>query len=163
VDLTDYAGQDVQLRFSQGSDASLGLEGWYIDDFSVTACEAKPDYRPYLSSENISAGQAPGQEFTVTLQLTNAGLNPDTYNVDLSSSEWIINLKTRDVIDLQPGETTILEINATIPADATYGQSQQVILSVTSQGDPSNPPATDQTTIELKASLLSFVPLMINP
>jgi len=163
VDLTDYAGQDVQLRFSQGSDASLGLEGWYIDDFSVTACEAKPDYRPYLSSDNISAGQAPGQEFTVTLQLTNAGLNADTYNIDLSSSEWVINLKTRDVIYLQPGESTVLEVNVSIPADATYGQSQQVVLSVTSQGDPSNPPATDQTTIDLKASLLSFVPLVISP
>lgn len=163
VDLSEYAGQDVQLRFSQGSDASIGLEGWYIDDFSVTACEAKPDYRPYLSSDTVSAAQAPGQEITINLQLTNAGLNPDSYNIDLSNSEWTINLKTREVIDLQPGESTVLEINVTVPADATYGQIQQVILSVTSQGDPNNPPATDQTIIDFMASLVSFVPIMITP
>lgn len=163
VDLSDYAGQDVQLRFSQGSDASIGLEGWYIDDFAVTACEAKPDYRPYLSSDAVSAGSAPGQEITIQIQLINAGLNPDSYTIDLSNSEWSINLKTREVIDLQPGEATILEITVTVPADASYGQVQQVILSVTSQGDPSNPPATDQATLELKASLLSYIPFMSRP
>ncbi|MBG0788421.1 MAG: Ig-like domain-containing protein, partial [Anaerolineaceae bacterium] len=163
VDLSDYAGQDVQFRFSQGSDASIGLEGWYIDDFSVTACEAKPDYRPYLNADVVSAGSAPGQEINIQIQLVNAGLNPDSYDIDLSNSDWVIDLKTREVIDLQPGETTTLEITVTVPADATFGQVQQVILSVTSQGDPNNPPATDQATFELSASLLSFIPFMSRP
>ena len=163
VDLSDYAGQDVQFRFSQGRDASIGLEGWYIDDFSVTACEAKPDYRPYLSSDTVFAGSAPGQEITVQIRLTNAGLNPDSYDIDLSNSAWTINLKTREVIDLQPGETTTLEITVIVPADAYLGQVQEVILLVTSQGDPNNPPATDQATIELSASLLSFIPFMSRP
>ena len=163
VDLSAYAGQDVQLRFSQGTDASIGLEGWYVDDFSVTACEAKPDYRPYLGSDSVTGASAPGQEITIAIKLTNAGLNPDSYTIDLSNSDWSINLKTREVLNLQPGESTTLEITVTIPADADFGQARQVTLSVISQGDPSNPPATDQALLELKASLMSFIPFMSNP
>ncbi|MDD5088975.1 MAG: hypothetical protein PHI18_09300, partial [bacterium] len=36
VDLADYEGQDVQLRFRFGSDQSANREGWYLDDVSVT-------------------------------------------------------------------------------------------------------------------------------
>lgn len=39
VDLTNYAGQNVQLRFRLGTDSSAGFEGWYVDDVSVTSCE----------------------------------------------------------------------------------------------------------------------------
>ena len=163
VDLSAYAGQDVKLRFSQGTDASIGLEGWHIDDFSITACEVKPDYRPYLNSNNVVATQAPGQEVSVQIRLTNAGLNPDSYNIDLSNTSWTIDLKTREVINLLPGESTTLEISVIIPADATFGDVEQIILSVTSQGDPSNPPAMDETTIELKAGILSFIPMVSNP
>lgn len=38
VDLTNYAGQTVNLRFRLGSDSSAGHEGWYVDDVDVTAC-----------------------------------------------------------------------------------------------------------------------------
>jgi hypothetical protein len=40
VDLTAYAGQSVQLRFRLGSDESVGHEGWYVDDVSVSSCAA---------------------------------------------------------------------------------------------------------------------------
>jgi len=36
VDLADYEGQDVQIRFRFGSDQSANREGWYVDDVSVT-------------------------------------------------------------------------------------------------------------------------------
>lgn len=38
VDIDDYAGQTVQFRFRMGSDASVGAEGWYIDDVKVQSC-----------------------------------------------------------------------------------------------------------------------------
>ncbi len=37
VDLTSYAGQDIQLRYRFGSDQSAGNEGWYVDDVLITA------------------------------------------------------------------------------------------------------------------------------
>lgn len=38
IDLSSYAGSSVQLRWRQGSDGSVGKEGWYVDDIRVTAC-----------------------------------------------------------------------------------------------------------------------------
>jgi hypothetical protein len=35
VDLTDYAGQNVKLRFRMATDTSVSREGWYIDDVRV--------------------------------------------------------------------------------------------------------------------------------
>ncbi|MCW5568785.1 MAG: S8 family serine peptidase [Dokdonella sp.] len=38
VDLSSYAGQNVQFRFRIGTDSSVGAEGWYIDDVKVKGC-----------------------------------------------------------------------------------------------------------------------------
>lgn len=38
VDVASLAGQTVQFRFRLGSDASIGAEGWYIDDVRVQSC-----------------------------------------------------------------------------------------------------------------------------
>jgi hypothetical protein len=160
VNLTQYAGQDIKLRFTQATDSSIGEEGWYLDDLTVFACEVQVDYRPYLSTDKVTTGQAPGQETTVQVQLINAGLNPDTYVVSLTGSTWSTNLRSKDVIDLQPGESTTIEVTVTVPADAEFGQIEQIILSATSQNDPENPPAADETLIELTASTLSFIPLV---
>lgn len=43
VDVTNYAGQTVQFRFRLGSDSSVGEEGWYVDDISVTSCSGGSD------------------------------------------------------------------------------------------------------------------------
>lgn len=38
VDLAPFAGHNAQFRFRLGSDASVGREGWYIDDVKVQGC-----------------------------------------------------------------------------------------------------------------------------
>lgn len=38
VDLSQYAGQSIRLRFRVGTDGSAGVEGWYIDDVQVQGC-----------------------------------------------------------------------------------------------------------------------------
>ena len=53
-DLFDYAGETVHLRFRFGSDQSITMEGWYIDDVVVehffpadaVAGDAQPDFLP---------------------------------------------------------------------------------------------------------------------
>jgi PKD repeat protein len=37
VDLSDYAGESVHIRWRFGSDSSISDEGWYIDDVEITA------------------------------------------------------------------------------------------------------------------------------
>ena len=43
VDLADYAGQSINLRFRLGTDSSQAREGWYVDDLKVTSCSAQTD------------------------------------------------------------------------------------------------------------------------
>ncbi len=38
IDLADFVGQTVQLRWRLTSDSSVGKEGWYVDDIRVQAC-----------------------------------------------------------------------------------------------------------------------------
>src|SRR5690606_7679579 len=38
VDLSNYAGQSVQLRWRMATDSSVGREGWYVDDIRVQGC-----------------------------------------------------------------------------------------------------------------------------
>lgn len=163
IDLTAYAGQSIQLRFTHTADASIGLEGWYVDDFSISACEAIPNYRPRFNTRSVSASQAPGQEVSVRLELTNAGLQPDTYTLDLTSNTWTARVKNQDTISLSPGEVKILEISVTIPLDAQPGQTEEILVSVTSQNDPDPPAAADTATIELKTNMMCFIPLISNP
>jgi len=121
------------------------------------------DYAPVLSSSSISIGQAPGNDAVVTLTLTNAGMNNDLYYIDLTSGEWTFSIRSNDIIELAPGESTTLEIVVSVPEDATFGQIEEYILNVTSQNDPDDPPAKDSTTIELMASVMSYIPILNNP
>lgn len=43
VDLSDYAGQTIQLRFRLGTDSSVAKEGWYVDDIAVKGCTTATD------------------------------------------------------------------------------------------------------------------------
>jgi len=43
VDVTSYAGQNVQFRFRLGTDNSTSHEGWYVDDVSVSSCSASTE------------------------------------------------------------------------------------------------------------------------
>ncbi len=40
LDVSAFAGQNVQLRFRVGNDSSVGTEGWYLDDFKVQNCSS---------------------------------------------------------------------------------------------------------------------------
>jgi hypothetical protein len=53
VDLSSYAGQNVQLRFRLGSDSSVGRSpGWIIDDVQINSCE------PADFNEDLNYGEA---------------------------------------------------------------------------------------------------------
>jgi bacillopeptidase F (M6 metalloprotease family) len=38
VDLSDFAGRDIKVRFRMASDRSQGGRGWYIDDIRIYTC-----------------------------------------------------------------------------------------------------------------------------
>ena len=43
VDVSNYAGQNVQFRFRLGTDSSVSHEGWYVDDINVYSCMGPSD------------------------------------------------------------------------------------------------------------------------
>jgi Zn-dependent metalloprotease len=43
IDLSDFAGRRMKLRFRMGSDGSVGGFGWYIDDVRIYVCTADSD------------------------------------------------------------------------------------------------------------------------
>jgi len=119
------------------------------------------DYLPVLNTSSVSIGQAPGHEAVVQLELTNAGLNADLYKINLECGAWSVELRSKESIELSPGESTTIEIKIFVPEDAEFGQVEQYTLTVTSQNDPESPPAEDSAIIELKVSSLSFIPVLI--
>jgi hypothetical protein len=40
VNLDQYAGKTVRIRFHMGTDRTIASEGWYVDDVTVLACPA---------------------------------------------------------------------------------------------------------------------------
>ena len=160
VDLTQFAGQDIMLRFTQASDANIGLEGWYIDDFRLSACETTRDYRPLLSLPTTSVALSPGQTAVIRVDLTNMGLKSDIYTLDIASNTWTAKVEGRESLQLAPGETATIEISVSVPDNTTGGQSEQILLSAISSNDPATPPATDAITIELKAMITTYIPII---
>ena len=43
VDVSGYAGQNVQFRYRLGTDSSVGDVGWDVDDVSVQSCNVTTD------------------------------------------------------------------------------------------------------------------------
>jgi len=118
------------------------------------------NYKPVLSSSTMEVIKAPGQEAVIHLTLTNGGANVDSYSIELTPGVWNSNIRTNNIVELAPGDSTTLEIAVTVPDDAAFGEIEEYILDVTSLNDPDNPPATDSTKIELKVSVVSYLPLI---
>ncbi len=81
VDLTAYAGQNIQLRYRLGSDASVGREGWYVDDVKVQSCQPVP---PAATSTTLVSSNDPsafGQTTTLTATVS-SGAGTPTGNVE---------------------------------------------------------------------------------
>lgn len=128
---------------------------------SIIDYKTPEEYNPVLSTSSVSTGQAPGQQVVVKVDLTNAGMNADSYEVNLTSGAWSVELRSKNAIELSPGESTTIEMTFFVPEDAEFGEIEQYNLIVTSQFDPESPPAEDHATIEIKVSSLSFIPYLI--
>ncbi len=160
IDLTAYAGQDIYLRFTQSTDTSIGYHGWSVDDFMVQSCTYRLPFMPAVSPANLWIGQEPGQTTSIQLKLTNAGLNPDIYDIALQSEKWQSDLTTKESIPLNPGESIFLEIVVEIPANTAYGEMDHISLSITSLNDPASPPASFTAVINIMAAVQHYLPMM---
>lgn len=89
-----------------------------------------------LRGPNISPNQAsrfgdPGATVSYTFQVTNLGPEADTFNITVINADWPTSAPA-SVGPLGPGETTVLEVDVTIPINALSGEFDDAVIHLTS-------------------------------
>ena len=114
-----------------------------------------PAYGVMLTPDSASAQDDPGVTVIYPMQVTNIGLNVDTYDITVDSL-WETNAPTT-VGPILPGENATFDVQVTIPADALNGESDIAVITVTSQN---NSNATDTSALTTTAN---FYDLALSP
>ena len=125
--------------------------------------EELPDFQPLLDSSSITVIQTPGDEVHVHLTLTNAGAKLDRISIEISAERWTPDLQTNSIVELNPGETTMVDVVVSVPEDAQLGQTEAFVLQVTSLNDQESPPANDTASIRLSVAKTHTLPLFFSP
>lgn len=97
VDLSDYAGKEIQLRFEYITDAAVNGEGFLLDDVSIPAINYFTDF------EDDFGGWDPAGWVRIQNQL------PQTFELSLIESNGRLNEVIR--LELSENQTTQIEIN----------------------------------------------------
>ena len=109
IPLNSYAGKTVSIRFRLGTDESLGVSGWWVDDVAVVA-----QWTPIgttaagVSSYAWTAPLIPGTNYVLRLQQSAPGFSPSAW---VESGRFALgNIVTRPTIQsvsVQNGTATL--------------------------------------------------------
>lgn len=104
-------------------------------DFVLEPVSPPPPYGFDLLGQDLHFG-GPTERVTHTVTIVNTGTLSDTYDLALSPSVWTTTLPlTRSAI-LLPQQQFVAPLAVTIPPDATKGDQDRVMLTVTSIYSP---------------------------
>lgn len=154
VDLSSLAGMQVSFRWRFASDASMGDEGWYVDDVAVIVATAEcAPVSPDLPGEASAPG---GSAPPFTLGVTNEGLQlswgapasggPVTdyvlYSVPLgappieSACEGPLGSGTTATVDSLPDDRGFLVVARNASGEGSYGSGSDGMQRPTAVADP---------------------------
>lgn len=143
VNLVDFAGQTIQIRWRVATDSSLGELGWFLDDVQVYACAgAIPD-------ANAGPDQLVNKAALVTLDgsasAARAGTSITSYLWSQVGGSKVIltNASSTTPSFTTPGTNGILVFKLTVTAN--NGLSETDIVYVTVNGSPVANAGPDQT------------------
>ena len=89
-------------------------------------------------SGDLTGHDIPGETVRYTLTLTNTSEGPsDAFDLSLGAHDWTSNLDTYSLGPLAQGESAQFEVSVKIPTDASGSEFDALVLTATSQGDPS--------------------------
>lgn len=132
IDLSEYKGKDIVIKFRFGSNASVNaagdFTGWYIDDFEIL------DIFKYSAEACIIADNGNGAK-ACTLPIETVVNSDGTVNTENFHSEYFsLNLHPNPAVDIVLISTTApLSTLAYIEFQSADGRS---ILTTTMQADP---------------------------
>lgn len=124
------AGDEVELRFAIGRDGCGGVDGWYVDNVEVVACEALADITATHKPEPSQYGTA--SELEVTVDGAAGTPTGEVTVTDASGAE----VGSTDLDD--EGSATFA-----LPSDLPVGANK---LTVTYAGDDNYDEVTEQAT-----------------
>ena len=119
-------------------------------DASITASSsltttANAVYDLVLEPPIAAQSGDPGEMVEYTLTLTNSGNTLDTFDLEVSESEWDVNLPDTS-FDLEAGESVEIVIQISIPAESLAGDQVVVVITVSSVGEDSLSATSTLTT-----------------
>ncbi|GAB4580555.1 MAG: hypothetical protein Fur0022_32970 [Anaerolineales bacterium] len=130
ADISDYLGQNVELKFHLDSDSTVQLTGWAIDDVAVMACAPIPEISlaktvgtdPGTCATTDTIAVAPGTDVTYCYEITNTG--PITLTQHTLVDSELGTLLNNFPYSLSPGAsaflTTTVNITSTTVNSATW-------------------------------------------
>jgi len=155
VDLDEFTGEVIQLRFRLGTDNTFGYEGWYVDDVIVKACDVSASFGSPSTIE-VEAGSVVTHTFT----LINNGPD-DTFMLSVNGYAWQTELIGSSVITVPLGVTATIQVRLTTPTG--LAASDSFTLSAVSLNIPGiTVTATGTTTTYLPEVVLQpmYLPLL---
>ena len=127
----------------------------------VTLTVAAPFYGVSLAPDAAMTGTN-ATTVTYTLEVSNIGSVPDTFDLSVSGNTWMTMLSESSV-SLGIGESTTVEVSVRIPALVANGSMDTATVTATSQGDGAvTDSATLVTTAVAAGPPVVYLPVFIN-
>ncbi|MCB9101477.1 MAG: hypothetical protein H6632_18205, partial [Anaerolineales bacterium] len=102
-------------------------------------------YGVSIAPATDSQTDTPGTLVSYTLDVTNDGNGPDTFDVNVTGNTWSTSAPAT-VGPLAAGATAQITVDVTIPAGANDGDSDVATITVTSQADNTKSASSNLTT-----------------
>ena len=128
VDLTDYAGRSLRLRWIVSSDDRNESLGAWVDDVQITTCQSPPRYALTLLPAISEQVPQEGEIVTHSLTLTNSGSAAATVDLALTPGAWPATRITPAAFSLAAGENAEIQVAVTLP---TNGASTEDTATLT--------------------------------
>ena len=129
------AGDNVQIRFDMGRDGCGGVDGWYVDNVSVTVCE---DTNTAVAATHVPEPSEFGTASRVDVSVSAANGGVPTGTVDVLKA---------DGSKIGSGTLAGGKASVALPADLPVGTH---VLSVTYSGKGGFKPSSGSVTVTVK-------------
>ena len=146
IDLDEYSGQSVLLRYRLATDSQSSAWGWALDDASLQSCLYPPHRSLALSPSAVTQLVPPGGEANFTFEINNTGWLPDEYAFELNHAGWDYELADAS-LRLDPGQSAPLVLRLRVPADAVPASEHTFNFIAASQEDPAVWAASQLTVV----------------